>query len=249
MKHRGRKELARWVDAVRAGDIATVRTMLEARPELVYMDMAWNNEHRALHYAVLDRRSEIVRVVMQHGADARKGIYPHREATSAITLAVERGYDDIVAIIEEEERRRDSQRGIAPADSREDTDGPLTQTVKQDRPELLAQLLDAGVDPDERTRVEGLDEPTVTWGMPLWHCAATGNAGPILAEQLLWGAACGGDPEIVRMALERIDWPRDDPRWFRVLEQPLRLWNHGPWPWANPAWDRGTYVAVLGRDR
>ena len=48
-----------------------------------------------------------------------------------------------------------------------------------------------------------------------------------LAEELLDGAACGGDPEIVRLALEHVDWPRDDPRWFGVLEQPLRLWAHG----------------------
>src|SRR5262249_17227942 len=38
--------------------------------------------------------------------------------------------------------------------------------------------------------------------------------GKPLAEELLWAGACGGDPEIVRMALERVDWPRDDPRWF-----------------------------------
>ena len=54
-----------------------------------------------------------------------------------------------------------------------------------------------------------------------------GVGGETVAEQLLWGATCGGDPEIVRMALERVDWPRDDPRWFTVLEQPLRTWTHG----------------------
>ena len=41
-----------------------------------------------------------------------------------------------------------------------------------------------------------------------------GVGGDDVAEQLLWGAACGGDPEIVRLALERVTWPRDDPRWF-----------------------------------
>ena len=54
-----------------------------------------------------------------------------------------------------------------------------------------------------------------------------GVGGETVAEQLLWGATCGGDPEVVRMALERMDWPRDDPRWFTVLEQPLRTWTHG----------------------
>ena len=43
---------------------------------------------------------------MRKGANARAGIHPHRDATSAWTLARERGYDDIVAIIEEEENRK-----------------------------------------------------------------------------------------------------------------------------------------------
>jgi ankyrin repeat protein len=42
-----------------------------------------------------------------------------------------------------------------------------------------------------------------------------------LAEELLWAGARGGDPEIVRMALDRIDWPRDSPQWFGMLWSPL----------------------------
>ena len=43
-----------------------------------------------------------------------------------------------------------------------------------------------------------------------------------LAETLLWSAAGGGDPEIVRMSLDRIDWPREDPRgWHWPLWQAL----------------------------
>jgi ankyrin repeat protein len=94
------------VDAVGAGDLATVRSMVAARPELVDTDVAENDEHRALHHAVVRRRPEIVRFLMQQGADARKGIWPHRSATTALTLAIERGYDEIVRIIEEEEQRR-----------------------------------------------------------------------------------------------------------------------------------------------
>jgi ankyrin repeat protein len=164
---------------------------------------------------------------------------------------------------------------------------------------MLALLLDLGLDPDERTRVEGLDEVEPAWGSPLWHCAEAGRlamaetllrrgadpngrvyasgspvfiahcrrdaamiellqryggapdaitaglcgladlaakmlageanarlddghfAGETAAEQLLWGAADGGHPEIVSMALERVDWPRDDPRWYRMLWRPL----------------------------
>ena len=100
--------VSRLIDAVRAGDLETVRFMIDARPELVNLDAAANDEHRALHHAVLRRQPEMVRFLMQHGADPRKGIYPHRDATSALTLATERGYADIVAIIREEEGRRAS---------------------------------------------------------------------------------------------------------------------------------------------
>ncbi len=98
------------VEAVRAGDAGRVRVMLQARPELANTDMAENNEHRAIHYAVFSRNSDMVKVLMEHGADARKGIYPHRRATTAHTVALERGYGEIVAIIEEQEGRR---RGTA----------------------------------------------------------------------------------------------------------------------------------------
>ena len=40
----------------------------QGRPELVNMDMAYGDEHRAIHYAVLDRSPEMVRLLMQHGA-------------------------------------------------------------------------------------------------------------------------------------------------------------------------------------
>ena len=108
----------RLADAVRAGDIATVRAMLAVRPELVHMDMSEHNEHRALHYAVLNRNSDMVRVLMEHGADPFKGIWPHRYATGALTIATDRGYDDIVAIINEALHRRQRGRSGASADSR-----------------------------------------------------------------------------------------------------------------------------------
>jgi len=93
-------------DAVRAGDLEQVRTIIEASPELVTTDMAYENEHQVLHYAVYNRSPEMVRLLMQHGANARKGVWPHREATTALAIATDRGYDEIVAIIQEEESRR-----------------------------------------------------------------------------------------------------------------------------------------------
>lgn len=54
-----------------------------------------------------------------------------------------------------------------------------------------------------------------------------GVGGDTLAEQLLWGGACGGDAEIVRMALQHIDRAKDDPWWFHIMEQPIRMWSDG----------------------
>jgi ankyrin repeat protein len=434
--------LRRLIDAVRADDMTQVRALLKIRPELAHMSM---DNLQVLHHAVLSRSPEMVRVLMQHGARARDGVYPHRDATSPWTIAAERGYDEIIAIIEQEEqRRRDNMSGfpgtpaadglfraiasgkhdhalallrespalvhtrsdegwtplhaasralnepivswllahradvmargwhdLTPLDlaayfsdderadafnktassllrggaamtpwaavalgdadwlrardaeglltnSIEDSGGMLRVAVSHNRREILELLLDFGFDPDERTRFLGGDEDEVvyTWGMPLWRCASSGQyemaemllsrgadpnadvyasgtpvyraynrqdqkmiqllerfgglangtvaglyrrpdlakrlitgtaghpkpdgmfAGKPLAEELLWAGACGGDPEIIRMALDLVDWPREDPRWFGILEQPLRIAN-------GDKFDRGTYVTCF----
>ncbi|MGH9766622.1 MAG: ankyrin repeat domain-containing protein, partial [Blastocatellia bacterium] len=308
--------VTRLADAVRAGDVARVRAMLKARPELVNMEMSYGDEHRALHYAVLDRAPEMTRLLMERGADARKGIHPHRDATSALTLAIERGYDEIVTIIEEEERRRreamsgsnapmmsapdevceaiargDEERAIAmleadpkmintchrdgwtplhvaagelnermvvwlldrgadvtrrgkdyrtPLDFAATgrrrrkaggaerftavagmlrrqgaelsarsavalgevdwlrarhtegalvnpidwgTGGLLTIAVEHDRPDMLELLLDLGFDPDERVRLDDVENVVYSQGFPLWRCAAQGKHA--MAELLL----------------------------------------------------------------
>ena len=217
----------RVVDVIRSGDLDAVQSMIQARPEIVHLDMAENDEHRALHHAVLQRQPEIVRFLMQQGADARKGIWPHRAATTAFTLASERGDDEIVGIIVEEERRRsatppDTLRSLAAAGPRvmksiadvllgrdaagtartaiaagnaawlrarhdegliRNGSGLVGHAVAVNRPDMLALLLDLGLDPDESSRVEGLEEVVPTWGEPLRACAIAGNLA--LAEILL----------------------------------------------------------------
>jgi hypothetical protein len=71
--------IARFAEAVKTGNLKQVESMLTSRPELIGMDMAENDEHRALHYAVLRRDLSMVRLLMEAGADARKGIWPHRD--------------------------------------------------------------------------------------------------------------------------------------------------------------------------
>ncbi|HET6387661.1 MAG TPA: ankyrin repeat domain-containing protein [Armatimonadota bacterium] len=428
-------------EAVRAGDLSRARAMLKVRPELAGTGI---DNYQPLHYAVLNRNPEMVGLLMEHGANAREGVYPHRDATTALTMAIERGFDEIVAIINAAEQRRravdggrDTSRSLAPdelfraiaasetaraiallesesslihsrdsdgwaplhlaaqklnelvvqwlldhgADAKargrddrapldlaaegwgdgaaesfpaaaalllkggavmtaraavalgetdwlrtrhdegalvnsiEDSGGLLRIAVTHNRPEVLALLLSFGFDPDERKRLGVGDGGAFTWGMPLWHCAGAGKyemaqmlltggadpnaqvyasgdpvfqaysqcdwkmvklleryggiptattaglyrqtdlarkmlsgaavyrldgvGGTTVAEQPLWGAACGGDPEIVRAALEQVNWPRDDVGWLTALEQPLRMWRHGS---GNPEWDRGAHL-------
>ncbi len=53
------------------------------------------------------------------------------------------------------------------------------------------------------------------------HSEPNDFSGRTVAEQLLWGAASALCAEIVRMALEQVDWPPNDPRWFWMLWRPV----------------------------
>jgi hypothetical protein len=53
------------------------------------------------------------------------------------------------------------------------------------------------------------------------HLESGTFSGETVEEQILWSGASGRSAEIVRMALERIDWPREDPLWFWMLWRPL----------------------------
>jgi ankyrin repeat protein len=348
--------IRRLVEAVSNGDIERVRAMLKARPELANMAVSYGDEHRAIHYAAMHRQPEITRLLMRKGANARAGIDPHRDATSAWTLARERGYDDIVAIIEDEENRKAKtahESTIAPAmelDNAERTavangdlqwlrsslaedklanqvrwsdGGLLTVAVRNNRPEVLQFLLDeCKFDPDERVSGGEGDWVAYSQGHPLWNAAAMGlseianllldrganpnvhvdsSGSPVhsayshkqwkmvdllrarggfvtadtaalyretelarqiladeergtfprnitltegsLVEDLLRFGGDGGATEIVRIALARVDWPRTDVRWFRMLAAPLSFWHHIPWLQAgNKELDRNGYL-------
>src|SRR5262249_13075246 len=96
--------------AAEAGDVAAVRRLAKVRPDLVNPRLAEFRDS-ALHRAVLRRNEELARVLMQLGADARVGIWPHRDATSAYAIAVDREYSEIVATIEREEDNRRARLG------------------------------------------------------------------------------------------------------------------------------------------
>ncbi len=101
--HVGGITVQRLADAVRADDLANVRAMLGVRPELAERSVGF---YQMVHLAVCNRSPEMVRLLMRNGASARQGVYPYRDSPSALTIASERGYEDIVGIIHEEEQRR-----------------------------------------------------------------------------------------------------------------------------------------------
>jgi ankyrin repeat protein len=53
------------------------------------------------------------------------------------------------------------------------------------------------------------------------HIEPNDFSGHTVAEQLLWGGASSLCAPIVRMALEHVDWPPEDPRWFWMLWRPV----------------------------
>ena len=93
------------IAAAEAGDVAAVERLAMANPKLFKPHLAEFRDS-ALHRAVLRRDEKLTCALMQLGADARKGFWPHREATSAYSIAVDREYREIVATMEGEEAIR-----------------------------------------------------------------------------------------------------------------------------------------------
>jgi len=160
--------VSRLVAAVRAGDTASVRKMLEARPEIVNMEGPGGDEHKPLHFAVEMRALELVRLLMAFGADARVGVYPHRVPTTALAIATERGYDEIVAAIQEAEEKRTGFRAPAVLAAGEGPRPPAAWDDAVDRADsgaAIAFLASSDAGPALIGRVE-------TGGITLLHIAA-----------------------------------------------------------------------------
>lgn len=130
-------------EAVEAGDIAAVRRLAKARPDLVDLSPdGAEGERTALHIAVLKGDIAMTRALMELGSDAQRGIWPHRSATTAYTIAKDRHYDEIVAIIEREEerRRRAKSAPCATIDSQTDQ---IHKAILQNRNDDAIRLLES----------------------------------------------------------------------------------------------------------
>jgi ankyrin repeat protein len=179
--------VSRLIEAVRAGDIARVRTVLEARPEIVNMDASDNDEHRALHYAVLKRSVDMVRVLMEHGADPRIGIYPHRIPTAALAIATERGYEEIVAVIREVEEKRTGVPAAGPPADRSPQPPPreLDDAIVRGDARAVIAFLESSA--EFRDHPEGIRRPG-PGGITLLHVACARLMVALVAWLLEHGA-------------------------------------------------------------
>jgi ankyrin repeat protein len=95
--------------AIRAGDLEEVREMLRLRPELVNLNLSGFHDH-ALHYAVLERRPEMVRLLLEHGADTGEST-----PDGALHMAAERGYTEIVEVMRKEAPPKSEAEAEQPA--------------------------------------------------------------------------------------------------------------------------------------
>jgi ankyrin repeat protein len=160
--------------AVNAGDVGAVRRLAQARPELVHVEAA-GFTGLPLHIAVLNRDAEMARVLMELGADARQGIWPHRDATTAYTIARERCYDNLVRVIEqgEQSRRRGASAPGATIDSKTDQ---VNRAILRDRCDEAIRILESDLSLIGACNVEqpinGVDCRRLAQGTTPLHVAA-----------------------------------------------------------------------------
>ncbi|HUE85286.1 MAG TPA: ankyrin repeat domain-containing protein [Vicinamibacterales bacterium] len=207
--------LRRLDDAIKAGDLARVRAMLHARPELAALEI---DNHSLLHHAVLSRAAEMVQLLLEYGAEARHGLYPHHEATSPLAIATARGYLEIVTIIEAAEHRRC---------------GPESAGVAADEAEDLFRAIVTGDAPGAIDRMER--RPALIHAITVEGWTALHAAAFVLHDLLCaWLLARGADPNRPgRHGLTPLDaaatgtWRGRSDVHQRLLPVATRLLGHG----------------------
>jgi len=140
---------ARLHEAVEHGVLETARTLLARRPEIVDLG---RGEMRALHMAVLRRDLAMTTLLLDFGADPDNGIWPKRDATSPYVLARDRGYDEIVDVLDAARRKRGARGPKGPTEATR----KLNQAYQTGSDEAMVAVLEEHPDLADLCRPDGL---------------------------------------------------------------------------------------------
>jgi ankyrin repeat protein len=140
--------------AVQAGDVALVRKLVEVRPALVHEWSGDSTAASALRFAVIHRDPEMTRALMQLGADAYEGIWPHRAATMAWNIATDRGFHDILTIISQEQRRR-REKSNSPGASVDSRTGAIQAAIRERRNDDAIKIMESDLSLVVASNVDG----------------------------------------------------------------------------------------------
>jgi len=154
--------------AAASGDVATLRTLIQANPELAREGYFYTP---AIHFAVREGHLEATRLLLDAGADPEQN--GHFDG-SLVEMARDRGHAAIVSLLEETRARAGL---ITPGDPR--ADHPIHVAAEAGDPGRVRALLDA--DPALVNRGDR------TGGPPL-HRAVLGRAGSVVRLLLDRGA-------------------------------------------------------------
>jgi ankyrin repeat protein len=198
--------------AVALGNLDGVRQLMARDPNLPQHDLGWRRDG-LLSLAVRHGQLEMVGLLLDLGADVDERTLlenveePVESAGKPLWLAADIGRRDIAELL--------LDRGANPNANLYASGWALDRAYRQNDSDMKELLLTRGAKPQP-------------WTITLAHDAEAarrmleGDAGEEVARELVWSAACNACPEIIEMALPRLTWPRDDPRWHWVLLQPPR---------------------------
>ena len=158
-------------EAASAGHVDRVRKLADQRPDLVNMSRRGNFGQMApMHFAVINGRVEVVRLLMELGASARSTVYPIRGDTYPLELARMRGATEMVKIIEHYEHKRKTDEKLAEPSGIDDL-AELIAAIREEEPAEAIQMLESS--PQLKTSRD--DERS----LPL-HVAAGSHNVPVL---------------------------------------------------------------------
>jgi ankyrin repeat protein len=183
-------------EAISSGDNAEAIRLLEADKSLI---QACDREGGTpLHIAAQVTNVEMVAWLLRNRANARKedirGFTPLDRAALAADPRnhCAEGFRAVAKLLLEHRAEMTVRGGVALADAprvrelvlarpdvlreiRWTEGGLLSLAVKHGHVEIVRLLLDLGADVDERTLLQELDEPVLSWGTPLWYASLAGR--------------------------------------------------------------------------